>query len=1165
MRYNAMRWVGLVALTILTPVALRAQGRIVLHGGSVKISNGAVVVVANSNVDAITRTASGGYFISEGADNRIRWNIGTATGAYVIPWGTSAGTYIPLSFTPSGASGPGGFFYFATYQTAAQNSATLPAGIGNFNNAVGVDGSLTAADRFWRIQSQAYTTAPAMANMILSYADADFASPNKTTVESKLTARRWNPAQSTWQDYVTGGVVNTSANTVTIATLPAAQQYPWWSVQYPGAAYHWIASTSANYNAAANWSSTAGGTGGLGVPGPGDAVFFDDMRDGSTTINTAVDVGSLTVAAGYTGTISQGAHSINVDGDAVFSSGAFAGGTSAVSINGNLVVSGTNFTAPSGTLDVKKNVTIAGGSFAHNNGKISFSGTTGTQTLSAAAVTFYNIDVTNTSGSPGMILESNSMLAGVLTLGNNVVVDPDGVADNRVLTLLSTGDSPTKDAAVGILPTGASVNGRVTVQRYMTIEGVNGGRIYRYISSPVSNATVADIQNEIPVTGTFTGTSKCTGCNTAQSMFGYDESVITDLNKNGVANYDDGYFDFPKDANTEILQTGKGYTLFVRGNLMTTALWDVRGNINAGNNTPVTIPVSYTSSGVSANDGWNLVGNPYPSTIDWNAASGWTKTNINSAIYTRDNGVAGGQYATWNGVVGTNGGSRYIATGQAFWVRSNAAAPVLLANENVKAPGTQTVFFRESAPTDVLRITLSQGSSRDEAVIHLRPDATSGFDARADAAKLPNVGLLNLSTRADGLQYLAINSLDRSECLHTVSLSVDNVTAGSYNLSFAGLDSFDDGAVVTLKDAFTGASVDIGNTSSYVFNVTGDAASYGSARFSLTITRQPAPTDFTVSSPAICQDANGSVQLDKASRKSVYAVLMNDKVIATHAGQDGTLSMAIPAQKLKTGDNPVVVRATPAGVCGSPVSKTYTLVVMPRVTPQSTTATVICREGQATLSASGATDGQVYHWYAEADDERVLALGSTFTTPVLAKNATYYVGIENAAGCEGNRVPVVAKVVHYDDPQIEVAGDSLYTTAAGAKQWYLDGSLLSADTVASIKPRQSGVYALNVQIQTCVASAVMTYNMPKIVTGVSEATSPSLQVFPNPVRGYLYFESDDASARQVIVQNISGQTVGNLTLQQGSGKLDMSTLAAGMYLIKVQSQGVQKEIKVIKE
>ncbi len=120
-------------------------------------------------------------------------------------------------------------------------------------------------------------------------------------------------------------------------------------------------------------------------------------------------------------------------------------------------------------------------------------------------------------------------------------------------------------------------------------------------------------------------------------------------------------------SNAETFQVGRGYTMFVRGNVLTTALWDLRGPINSG---LINLPVSFTSSGTTADDGWNLVGNPYPSTIDWNAASGWGKNNINATIYIRDNGTGSGQYATWNGVVGTNGGSQYIAAGQAFWVKA---------------------------------------------------------------------------------------------------------------------------------------------------------------------------------------------------------------------------------------------------------------------------------------------------------------------------------------------------------------------------------------------------------------------------------------------------------------------------------------------------------------
>ena len=40
------------------------------------------------------------------------------------------------------------------------------------------------------------------------------------------------------------------------------------------------------------------------------------------------------------------------------------------------------------------------------------------------------------------------------------------------------------------------------------------------------------------------------------------------------------------------------------------------------------------------------------------------KSNVNNSTYILDNGLATPVFATYNGSVGTNGGSRYIAAGQ---------------------------------------------------------------------------------------------------------------------------------------------------------------------------------------------------------------------------------------------------------------------------------------------------------------------------------------------------------------------------------------------------------------------------------------------------------------------------------------------------------------------
>ncbi|MFM8912917.1 MAG: hypothetical protein ACKOE6_08390, partial [Flammeovirgaceae bacterium] len=155
-----------------------------------------------------------------------------------------------------------------------------------------------------------------------------------------------------------------------------------------------------------------------------------------------------------------------------------------------------------------------------------------------------------------------------------------------------------------------------------------------------------------------------------------------------------------------------------------------------------------------------------------------------------DNGGAGLQYATWNGTIGTNGGSRNIAMGQGFWVKATTTAHVLTATEAVKVAGTQTTFFRAQALQNILRIRLSDGLTRDEAVIHFREDAKDEFDDQTDSKKLLNEGI-NISTLETGGSKLAINSMSTLNQQRLVPVELEDVKPGSYTMQFSEYDSFD--------------------------------------------------------------------------------------------------------------------------------------------------------------------------------------------------------------------------------------------------------------------------------------------------------------------------------------------------------------------------------------
>ena len=158
------------------------------------------------------------------------------------------------------------------------------------------------------------------------------------------------------------------------------------------AARYWVATTASNWNNTANWATTSGGRGGASVPGAADPVNFDFNGRGSCSIDVPVNIQKLTVSFGYTGTIFQGAHPIDVATNSTFSSGTFSGGTADITFAANFTLSGGTFTATSGTLEFDGNTSFLAGTFNHNNGTVLYVATGGTTTISGNSPTFYGLE-----------------------------------------------------------------------------------------------------------------------------------------------------------------------------------------------------------------------------------------------------------------------------------------------------------------------------------------------------------------------------------------------------------------------------------------------------------------------------------------------------------------------------------------------------------------------------------------------------------------------------------------------------------------------------------------------------------------------------------------------------------------------------------------------------
>jgi hypothetical protein len=190
--------------------------------------------------------------------------------------------------------------------------------------------------------------------------------------------------------------------------------------QQLNAARFWIAASASNWNNIANWSVSSGGAGGASVPLAADDVNFDGGGLGNCTIDIVVSVKTITVAASFTGTISQGLNSITTAAAASFSGGTFTGGTANITIGTIYTLSGTAFTSTSGILEVEgTGAAFTTNTFVHNSGTVRFNGP-GVVTITGASPIFFTLEFvgkanTYTISSVGNITVLNNLnLTGTL-------------------------------------------------------------------------------------------------------------------------------------------------------------------------------------------------------------------------------------------------------------------------------------------------------------------------------------------------------------------------------------------------------------------------------------------------------------------------------------------------------------------------------------------------------------------------------------------------------------------------------------------------------------------------------------------------------------------------------------------------------------------------------
>jgi hypothetical protein len=231
--------------------------------------------------------------------------------------------------------------------------------------------------------------------------------------------------------------------------------------------------------------------------------------------------------------------------------------------------------------------------------------------------------------------------------------------------------------------------------------------------------------------------------------------------------------------------------------------WSVTGTPVVGNfNLPLI-------NGVA---GFNLVSNPYPSTIDWDSPN-WTKTGVANAIYIFD--WVNFRYKTYVNGIQTNGASRYLPTAQGFFVNTTTTSPLLTATENIKVSNQVALQRTESQVSGLIRMQLTNGIVTDEMVIANRPTATLAFEVDQDAQKMMNP---TTNIFVSGALNQSIASLNMNG-VNTIPFVLQTNATGSVTLATTELSGLE-GFTFNLFNEQTGELLPYTGTETYTFNLT---------------------------------------------------------------------------------------------------------------------------------------------------------------------------------------------------------------------------------------------------------------------------------------------------------------------------------------------------------
>ena len=392
---------------------------------------------------------------------------------------------------------------------------------------------------------------------------------------------------------------------------------------------------------------------------------------------------------------------------------------------------------------------------------------------------------------------------------------------NGYLTLAANYNSGFNTAYIkGVSSVNSLVLGEVTVQQ--SIE--QGYKCYHFLCSPVT----IDDSDLYTLTDQYSDNTNDFSHN---SSYAYPGSPIPDF-----MHYDETEYGTTNNlrmwgwegiSTSYQIQPGEGICAKFEADI-TTGYIDWVGWVNNGNITTPTL--TYTGNSQPTLDGINLIGNPYPSPLDWaeyyaDQSSGvtdylspiiwiWYGNNssdpLDGFFYIFD---ADGSYSPTN--PDQLNGTGVLAIGQGFQVQVDHN--MTLTFENAHRAESNTVDFRRNKkPENTVFLKLEGSHNQDYLTLAWDENFKDEFEFGKDAGKMINPG--NNFYAMAGSEKLMLDRVKSPTTQSIIPLGLDLAEGGVYNFVWENGDIDEANFIVYFQDKEKNVLIPVSESFSYQFN-----------------------------------------------------------------------------------------------------------------------------------------------------------------------------------------------------------------------------------------------------------------------------------------------------------------------------------------------------------